>query len=104
MASNENSCKLKLNEFDETFSDDVAENTKVTMIFCRTSFIIKCIILLNYKIKTSANDTYCLCPRVHSLILHVLLNFACSPIKQSELVHIRGVKKGGSCNFRKSYC
>lgn len=29
MASNENSCKLKLSEFDETFSDDVAENTKL---------------------------------------------------------------------------
>lgn len=69
MASNENSCKLKLNEFDETFSDDVAENTKVTMIFCRTSFIFKLLILLKYRIKTSANDTKLLSVSTYSQLV-----------------------------------
>jgi hypothetical protein len=35
MASNENSCKLRLSEFDETFSDDVAENTKVIIKYVK---------------------------------------------------------------------
>ena len=52
MASNENSCKLKLNEFDEAFSDDVAENTKVTKIF--TYFIMKCV--THFNDMRSAND------------------------------------------------
>ncbi len=46
MASNENSCKLKLNEFDETFSDDVAENTKVINIILVTFFTMNLALLI----------------------------------------------------------
>ena len=55
MASNENSCKLKLSEFDETFSDDVAENTKVMNIFLVAPltmtliFLILCCLYINRK-------------------------------------------------------
>lgn len=42
MAKTENCCKLKLNEYDEMFTDDVAENTKVTRIVLKpfTAFLI----------------------------------------------------------------
>ena len=50
MVGNENSCKLKLNEYDETFSEDVAENTKVPVcLYSRNS-------VSGIKINPSADD------------------------------------------------